>query len=215
MADAALTLQGPAGALEARLEVPEAGVARRAGCAIICHPLPTDGGTMDNKVVTTTARSLRELGITTLRFNFRGTGQSEGRYDGGPGERDDLRAVAEWLRASYPDHVLWLTGFSFGSYVSLRLNGELAPAALISIAPPVGRWDFEQVPVPSMPWLVVQGDADEIVDPQAVKTWFASIAAPHGALVALPETSHFFHRKLIDLRQVIQHWAQPLLPPEA
>ncbi|PNS08824.1 alpha/beta hydrolase [Solilutibacter silvestris] len=215
MSDASLQLAGPVGALEAKLEFPDAGVARRAGCAIVCHPLPTDGGTMDNKVVTTTARALRELGITTLRFNFRGTGQSAGHFDGGAGERDDLRAVADWLRASRPDDVLWLAGFSFGSYVSLRMNGELAPAALISIAPPVGRWEFDQVPTPPMPWLVVQGTADEIVDPQAVARWFAGLGAPQGALVELPETSHFFHRKLIDLRQVLQHWAQPLLPPVA
>lgn len=213
--DAALELAGPVGMLEARLEFPDGDVARRAGCAIVCHPLPTDGGTMDNKVVTTTARALRELGLTTLRFNFRGTGRSEGRFDGGPGEREDLRAVAAWLRAARPGDALWIAGFSFGSYVSLRMNGELAPAALISIAPPVGRWDFAEVPTPAMPWLVVQGDADEIVDPQAVKQWFAGLGAPQGALVEMAETSHFFHRKLIDLRQVVQHWAQPLLPAAA
>ncbi|MBS0216175.1 MAG: alpha/beta hydrolase [Proteobacteria bacterium] len=216
MADAALQLQGPAGVLEARLEFPDAGVVRRAGCAIVCHPLPTDGGTMDNKVVTTVARTLRELGITTLRFNTRGTGNSSGEFDHGVGESDDLRAVAAWLRAERPDDALWLAGFSFGSYVTLKNAVELRAAAVISIAPPVtGRgWDFSQIELPQVPWLVVMGEADEIVEPRAVFDWIDALPQPP-TLVRMPETSHFFHRKLIDLRQVIQHWAQPVLPPVA
>jgi len=216
VADAALQLQGPAGGLEARLEFPDAGVARRAGCVIVCHPLPTDGGTMDNKVVTTTARALRELGLTTLRFNFRGTGNSAGEFDRGAGESDDLRAVVAWLRAERPDDALWLAGFSFGSFVTLKNAVELCADAVISIAPPVtGRgWDFSQIELPRVPWLVVMGEADEIVEPKAVFDWIDALPQPP-TLVRMPETSHFFHRKLIDLRQVIQHWAQPLLPPEA
>lgn len=216
MADTALQLQGPVGVLEAKLEFPDDGVTRRAGCAIVCHPLPTDGGTMDNKVVTTVARALRELGITTLRFNTRGTGNSAGEFDHGVGESDDLRAVAAWLRTERPGDALWLAGFSFGSYVTLKNAVELQAGAVISIAPPVtGRgWDFSQIELPQVPWLVVMGEADEIVEPKAVFDWIDALPQPP-TLVRMPETSHFFHRKLIDLRQVIQHWAQPLLPPVA
>lgn len=216
MADTALQLQGPVGVLEAKLEFPDAGVVRRAGCAIVCHPLPTDGGTMDNKVVTTVARALRELGITTLRFNTRGTGNSAGTFDHGVGESDDLHAVAAWLRAAHPDDALWLAGFSFGSFVTLKNAVELRADAVISIAPPVaGRgWDFSQIELPQVPWLVVMGEADEIVEPEAVFDWVDALPQPP-TLVRMPETSHFFHRKLIDLRQVIQQWAQPLLPPVA
>ena len=216
MADTVLQLQGPVGTLEAKLEFPEDGVAPRDICAIVCHPLPTDGGTMDNKVVTTTARALRELGITTLRFNTRGTGNSAGTFDHGVGESDDLRAVAAWLRAEHPTAQLWLAGFSFGSFVVLKNAVELRADAVISIAPPVsGRgWDFSQIELPRVPWLVVMGEADEIVEPKAVFDWIDALPAPP-TLVRMPETSHFFHRKLIDLRQAIQQWAQPLLPSQA
>ena len=211
-ADAALVLAGPVGRLEARVEFPETGTPMHAVVAVVCHPLPTGGGTMDNKVVTMTARSLRELGITTVRFNFRGTGRSEGRFDNGNGETADLAAVVAWVHAQRPDVALWLAGFSFGSYVSLRMNATLAPAALVSIAPPVGRWDFADVPVPAMPWLVVQGDEDELVDANAVQAYVEASGAPDATLRRLPGTSHFFHGKLLDLRTIVQDWARPRLP---
>ena len=167
---------------------------------------------MHNKVVTMASRALRELGITTVRFNFRSVGASAGNFDNGEGEQDDLRTVVEWVRAQRPECTLWLAGFSFGAYVSLRASAALQPQALISIAPPVGRrtWDFEQLQPPAN-WLVVQGDADEVVDAQAVYQWLESLAAPP-QLVRMPDTSHFFHRKLIDLRGAIQHEVRRWLP---
>ncbi|HRN61499.1 MAG TPA: alpha/beta fold hydrolase [Luteimonas sp.] len=204
-------LPGPAGALEVAVDPPEAGVEALPLVAIVCHPLPTEGGTMHNKVVTMAARALRELGATTVRFNFRGTGNSEGEFDQGEGELDDLRAVAAWVRASRPDDVLWLAGFSFGAYVSLRAAAELGPALLVSIAPPAGRWDFDVITLPTMPWLVIQGEADEIVDPQAVYDWLEQTRA-QAELVRMPDTSHFFHRKLIDLRGAIKHGVRAYLP---
>ena len=208
-----LLLAGPAGRIEAAFDAPDADVPARPLLAIVCHPLPTEGGSMHNKVVTMAARALREVGATTLRFNFRGVGQSEGRFDDGVGELDDLRAVAAWARANHPDKILWLAGFSFGAYVSLRLAVELRAAALVSIAPPVGRsWDFSAIEVPTAPWLVIQGEADEIVDPQAVFAWLATLPR-QPRLVRMPDTSHFFHRKLIDLRGAIQHEVKAWLPP--
>src|SRR5690606_28086803 len=130
-----LLLPGPAGALEVAVDLPEPADARPL-VAVVCHPLPTEGGTMHNKVVTMVARALRELGATTVRFNFRGTGDSEGEFDHGVGEREDLRAVVEWVRATHPGHALWLAGFSFGSFVTLSSAAELQPDALVSIAPP-------------------------------------------------------------------------------
>lgn len=213
-ADAHLHLPGPAGPLELAVEYPEADVAVRPAMAIVCHPLPTEGGTMHNKVVTMAARSLRELGLGTIRFNFRGAGESAGSFDHGHGELDDLRAVAAWLRRQRPDLSLWLGGFSFGAYVSLRAAAELQPAALISIAPPAGRWDFDSIAPPAMPWLVLQGEDDEIVAPQAVYDWLAQLALDgvEPTLVRMPETTHFFHRKLMDLRGAIKHWARGQLP---
>ena len=207
-----LLLAGPAGRIEAAFDAPDADVPARPLLAIVCHPLPTEGGSMHNKVVTMAARALREVGATTLRFNFRGVGQSEGRFDDGVGELDDLRADAAWARANHPDKILWLAGFSFGAYVSLRLAVELRAAALVSIAPPVGRsWDFSAIEVPTAPWLVIQGEADEIVDPQAVFAWLATLPR-QPRLVRMPDTSHFFHRKLIDLRGALKHGVQDWLP---
>ena len=207
-----LLLAGPAGRIEAAFDAPDADVPARPLLAIVCHPLPTEGGSMHNKVVTMAARALREVGATTLRFNFRGVGQSEGRFDDGVGELDDLRAVAAWARANHPDKILWLAGFSFGAYVSLRLAVELRAAALVSIAPPVGRsWDFSAIEVPTAPWLVIQGEADEIVDPQAVFAWLATLPR-QPRLVRMPDTSHFFHRKLMDLRGALKLGVRDWLP---
>lgn len=207
---ATLLLDGPAGVLEVAVDPAEANPV--AVVAIVCHPLPTEGGTMHNKVVTMAARALRELGIDTVRFNFRGTGASAGTFDHGDGESDDLRAVAAWVRATRPDAALWLAGFSFGSYVALRAAPSLQPALMLSIAPPVGRsWDFAAITPPNCPWLVIQGEADEIVDPQAVFAWIAELPEPP-ELIRMPDTSHFFHRKLMDLRGAIQHGVRPFLP---
>src|SRR2546423_13546714 len=138
---AAITLPGPVGSLEAATNVPESADAR-AGVAVICHPHPLQGGTMHNKVVTTLERSLRELGLATVVFNFRGTGASDGVFDDGIGETDDLLAVARWAQHVRPRDALWLAGFSFGSYVAARAAAQLPVRQMISIAPPVGRWDF-------------------------------------------------------------------------
>src|SRR3546814_16313462 len=125
------------------------------------------------------ARALRELGLDTVRFNFRGVCNSAGSFDDGDGEADDLRAVAAWVRAQRPDAALWLAGFSFGAYVSLRLAAELQPAVLVSIAPPVGRsWDFAAIVPPTCPWLVLQGEAAEIVAPPKGAGWTGSRPDP-------------------------------------
>jgi len=208
-----LLLDGPAGALE--VAVDRSDCPPRPATAIVCHPLPTEGGTMHNKVVTMAARALREVGLDTVRFNFRGTGASAGSFDDGVGETGDLLAVAAWVRAQRPDHALWLAGFSFGAYVALRAAAELQPAFMLSIAPPVGRsWDFDTLVLPTCPWLVIQGDADEIVDPQAVRSWVEAMTAPP-QLVRMPDTSHFFHRKLLDLRGAIKHGVRAYLPASA
>ena len=208
-----LSLDGPAGGLEVAIDRSEC--PPQPAVAIVCHPLPTEGGTMHNKVVTMAARALREVGLDTVRFNFRGTGASAGSFDDGVGETGDLLTVAAWVRAQRPDHALWLAGFSFGAYVALRAAAELQPAFMLSIAPPVGRsWDFDTLVLPTCPWLVIQGDADEIVDPQAVRSWVEAMPAPP-QLVRMHDTSHFFHRKLLDLRGAIKHGVRAYLPASA
>jgi alpha/beta superfamily hydrolase len=212
---APLSIDGPAGRIEAVLDALQTDVPARAVLAILCHPLPTEGGTMHNKVVTMTARALRESGAATLRFNFRGAGHSEGRFDDGAGELDDLRAVAAWARAQHPGKALWLAGFSFGAWVSLRVASELQASALISIAPPVGRhWDFSALQTPAIPWLVIQGDADEVVAPQAVYDWIESLPR-RPQLVRMPDATHFFHHKLMDLRGAVKHGVRDWPPAPA
>ncbi len=205
-----LTLAGPAGPLDVVIDLPKAEVADANVIAVICHPLSTEGGSLHNKVVTMLATTLREMGITTVRFNFRSVGGSAGDFDHGVGEQDDLKAVVAWAREARPNATLWLAGFSFGAFVSLRAAAELQPQVLISIAPPAGRWDFDGVQPPAQ-WLVIQGEQDEIVDPQAVYDWLEQLKLPH-ELVRMPETSHFFHRKLIDLRGALTHGLKHWLP---
>ena len=206
-----VALPGPAGALEVAVDVPDPAEAR-AGYAIVCHPHPLEGGTMHNKVVTMAARSLRELGLATVRFNFRGVGASEGAYDNGRGETLDLLAVAQWAAQARPHQTLWLAGFSFGSWISLLGARDLPAQQLISIAPPAGRWDFSAVLPPACPWLVIQGEADDVVVPQAVYDWLARLDASP-TLVKMPDTDHFFHRRLMDLRGAIKNGVRRNLPP--
>jgi len=208
---AELMLPGPAGLLEVAVDHPEPADAR-AGVAIICHPHPVHGGTMHNKVVTILERALRESGLCTVRFNFRGTGKSEGEYDDGRGETLDLLAVAEWVQRQRPDDALWLAGFSFGSYVALLAARHLPVKQMVSIAPPAGRWDFSAVLAPACPWLVVQGEDDDVVDPGAVFEWIEGMDDPP-TLVKMPETGHFFHRRLMDLRGAVKNGVRANLPP--
>ena len=169
---------------------------------------------MSNKVVTTLARALRELGIATLRFNFRGVGGSAGAFDNGVGETDDLLALAAWLRAARPADALWLGGFSFGSYVAMRASAQLPTRQLITIAPAVTRWDFATLPAPPCPWLIVQGEADEVVDPAAVYA-FAAARTPAPDLQRLADTGHFFHGRLVELRELVQKHVRAQLPATA
>jgi len=159
---------------------------------------------MRNKVVTIMERSMRELGLRTVRFNYRGVGASEGAFDDGYGETDDLFAVVEWVRRTRPDDQLWLGGFSFGAYVSLRAAANLSLGQLISIAPPVDRYDFSNLPRPECPWLVVQGDEDDVVSAEAVQSW-ADRTAPPPDLVVMHQAGHFFHRRLMDLRGLLKN----------
>jgi len=203
-------IDGPAGRLECLADVPE-GDSQRPATAVLCHPHPQYGGTMRNKVVTIMERSLRELGLRTVRFNFRGVGDSEGQFDDGDGETGDLLAVIDWLRRVRPDDDLWLGGFSFGSYIALKAAQDLPVRQLISIAPPVERYGFADLQPPNCPWLVVQGDEDDVVSPDAVTAWAEKLGSD-ADLVMMEGAGHFFHRRLMDLRGLIKNHVQPNLP---
>lgn len=203
-------LRGPAGRLECVADVPDPAEAL-AATIVICHPHTLHGGTMHNKVVTIMERSMRELGLRTIRFNFRGAGESKGEHDEGYGETDDLFAVIEWVRRTRPNDELWLGGFSFGAYIALRAAQNLQLGQLILIAPPVDRFEFSQLQHPGCPWLVIQGDEDEVVALEDVNCWIEKIEPPPDYLV-MEQAGHFFHRRLMDLRGLLKNGVRPNLP---
>jgi alpha/beta superfamily hydrolase len=196
-----LEIAGPAGPLEALLEDPGGSA---ADFGVICHPHPLHGGTMHNKVVFTLARALRERGMPTLRFNYRGVGRSAGSYDEGRGETEDALAVVGWGRRRWPAARLVLAGFSFGALVALRAALVAGTEQLISVAPAVTRLAVA-VPRPAGQWLVVQGDADELVDCSDVQAW-ARAFEPPPTLRIFAGGDHFFHGRLHELQAaVVEH----------
>ena len=199
----AVVIDGPAGALEARAEDP-APDATAAVVGVICHPHPLYGGTMQNKVVHTLARAMQELGAPTVRFNFRGVGASAGEHDQGRGEIDDAVSAASWARRRWRCDRLWLAGFSFGAAVALQAAPRLSPERLVTVAPPVGRLGPDRMPLrPASDWLIVQGDADELVDAAEVARWAAAYD-PRPELAILNGAEHFFHGRLTELRELVK-----------
>lgn len=191
---------GPAGDIEAVVDEPA--VDAGSAYAVVCHPHPPSGGTMTNKVVTTLARALVDCGVPALRFNFRGVGASAGVYDEGHGETADAAAVADWGARRWPGRRLILAGFSFGSFVALRLSRQRPTDQLITVAPPLQRFDFSDLQAPQARWLIVQGDADELVEAQAVIQWAEGLS-PKPRLLVFPGVGHFFHGKLQELRSAV------------
>lgn len=185
------------------------------GVAIICHPHPLHGGSLRNKVVTTLAQAFDLLNLNTVRFNFRGIGKSTGQYGETIGETEDLYTVLNWVKKVVPDLPIWLAGFSFGGYIAATVaNQEMTLIKeLVTIAPAVNRSDFSKFTAITAPWLIVQGDQDEIVPYLDVKHFALHPPAPV-TLLTVNEASHFFHRRLLELRQLlVQHFsAQQLFP---
>jgi len=196
----ALTIVGPTGRIEALLEVPGNSLGTTVG--VVCHPHPLHQGTMMNKVVHTIARALNDLGMPAVRFNFRGVGASDGKYSDGVGETDDVLAVVGWATETYPAAKLWLAGFSFGALVSYRAALETDTDQLISIAPPVDRFKDLASEQPICPWLIVQGDADDVVSCDEVVAWVNELQ-PGPELIVFPGAGHFFHGQLIQLRAAL------------
>ncbi len=197
------TIPGPAGALEALFEAPDP-EAEQSVTAIICHPEESDGGSMHSKVVQIMERAMRELGAHTIRFNFRGVGQSEGELGGDLGASEDLLAVLDWTREQRPDHKIWLGGYGIGAFISARVAQTRQPEYLISVASPVDRRPYMALERPQCPWLVVHGQDDEEINPDLVTEWADGVEPPV-QLIMMEETTHDFHRKLMDLRGVIKN----------
>jgi hypothetical protein len=186
---------GPAGNLEGEVHLPAGEV---LAIAVVCHPLPTMGGTMENKVAMMLAKTFAELGCVALRFNFRGVGKSEGEYTGGDGEVDDALAVTEFAREQFGDLPLILSGFSFGGYVAARAAQRLQPRHLVLAAPAVGRF---AMPTVAEDTLIIHGEHDDVVPLADALDW----ARPqHLPIVVLPQAEHYFHGRLTQLRNIVK-----------
>ena len=190
-----LVIDGPAGALETDLNDP--GLPRR-GIALIAHPNPVQGGTKDNKVVTTLAKTLFGLGYVAIRPNFRGVGASAGVFDQGNGETDDLVAVIRYAKARFGELPLLLAGFSFGAFVQTRVAQQVTAQRLVLVGPAVNRFPAATVPANT---LVVHGEHDEVVPLAAVLDWARPQQLP---LVVVPGGEHFFHGRLHLLAQIVR-----------
>ncbi len=186
---------GTAGHIEGLVHIPKHDP---KGMALVCHPLPTMGGNMDNKVAVTLAKTFVDLGCVALRFNFRGVGASEGEFTGGDGELEDALAVVEFAREQFGELPLVLSGFSFGGYVAARAAQKLHPKHLILAAPAVGRFAMPLVPPNT---LVIHGEQDDVVPLADALEW----ARPqHLPIVVLPGAEHYFHGRLTQLRDIVK-----------
>ena len=188
-------LPGRVGTLEACLTVPDNITGQHI--ALLGHPHSLKGGSMQNKVVTTLAKMFKTLGVPSLRFNFRGVGQSAGQYDAGLGESDDMLDLAELCQATLPQANLLFAGFSFGSFVAYRAASQIKHDVLLTVAPPVNHFDFTVFSEDPAPWILVQGDKDEVI-PANIVLEFAE--ARDISVLYFNETGHFFHGKLIELQ---------------
>ena len=189
-----LLLDGPAGKIE--VDVSDPGDSRRA-IALIAHPHPLMGGTKDNKVVTTLARTFYALGFVALRPNFRGVGASTGIHDEGRGETADLIAVVRYAQEKYGQLPLTCAGFSFGSFVQTRVAKALKPDQLVLVAPAVNRFATDEVAAGA---LVIHGEVDDVVPLSAVLDWARPQNLP---VVVVPGGEHFFHGRLHIIQQIV------------
>ena len=199
------TVAGPAGAIECAVDMP-AGAPR--GVAVVCHPHPQHGGTMDNKVVQTLARAFVQLGWRSVRFNFRGTGGSAGGWDEGVGEIDDALAVIAAVRA--PGEPFMLAGFSFGAYVAshaaARLADDAKPRRMVLVGPSTLKQPMASVPADT---LVIHGETDDVVPLAATFDWARPQALP---VIVFPGVGHFFHGQLGLLKNTVVQELQSRVP---
>lgn len=205
-----LNLQAPEGNLEALITIPPE--KNDHFIAIICHPHSLHGGTMNNKVVTTLTKIFSDLHIPNVRFNFRGVGESHGHFADGIGEAEDLRSVISWVKSQSPTSKLCLAGFSFGSFVAYQVSHQVETAVLITVAPPIARFNYDLNSLPTCPWIVIQGEEDEIVFADEVFDWVKDLPR-EVTLLRFPNTGHFFHGKLILMRERLLPMLKKILFP--
>lgn len=202
------TIAGSAGAIEVSSHISD--VRAPVAVAVVTHPHPLYGGTMDNKVTTTLARALFDAGAATYRFNFRGVGATEGGHDDGRGETADLLSVVAHASAAHPGLSLWLSGFSFGAAVTLAASEQVRCTEMVLVAPGFSRMSHWQNVssggVAPQSTLLIHGEKDETVPLLDSLNW----ARPREiAVTVVPDADHFFHQRLHILRRIIGRWMAP------
>lgn len=197
-----LLIPGPAGPIEALWSAPRTAA---RGLAVVCHPHPLFGGAMSNKVTYSLASAAQAAGLQALRFNFRGVGRSAGPHDQGRGETEDVLFLVDWLRKHQPEGPVVLMGFSFGSWVAQKAAVRSAPAALVSIAPPLAKYfaDEPPPPRPACPWLVVHGRDDEVVAYKDTRKILEGYEPPPEQFLSLDGVGHFFHGRLTEIGDAV------------
>lgn len=196
-------LTGLAGKMECLLDLPEDAP---RGIALVAHPHPLYGGTMENKVTQTLARTFVSLGYATARFNFRGVGESEGEHDRGHGEVDDMLVMFEHMREQYPGLPVALSGFSFGTFVQAQLQARLAAEGqaierMVLVGTAAGKWPMPAVPEDT---ILIHGEQDDTITLQMVFDWARPLEIP---VVVIPGADHFFHRRLNPIKSIVtQMW---------
>ena len=195
-------ISGPSGDIEVRIK--QHGSAKHSKLVVISHPHPLYGGTMNNKVVITLERAFYSLGYHTVAYNFRGVGASQGEYDNGEGEQQDLQAVLKSAQQLLKPEQTVLAGFSFGSYVLLKGLAACSDVdAICTVAPPVGLYDFSAIETVELPWVMIQGGEDEVVDAKEIMDW-AMCQKPTPDIYLRAKASHFFHGELVWMRKLIE-----------
>ena len=202
-----ILLRGQAGAIELLVN----GVESPRALALICHPHPLHGGSMENKVVFTLARACRDSNIIAVRFNFRGVGSSEGVHDDGMGELDDANAILKKLHSALPDLPVILAGFSFGAAIAAQLAQTVPCAGLVLSAPPVPRYGLDNIASVNAPILLLQCNDDEVTDSAVVYRWFEKLSAPEKTLQCWSQGGHFFHGMLPELKTAVEKFLSGLL----
>lgn len=205
-------LIGPAGALEAVLELPPDGRAdeKVRAAVVFAHPHPQFGGTMHTKAVYQGTKGLARIGCAVLRFNFRGVGRSQGEFDQGEGEKQDFSAALEYMSARYPNAPLWSAGFSFGSWVALEVGAVTdRVSVLIGIAPPVAAsvsgmdYSFPNTLDSRKPKLFVQGEGDEVCPLEALWQFYGRLHEPK-EIAVIDGADHLFEGKTTEVGEALE-----------
>ena len=199
--DSVREIPGPAGPLEALLDLPDG---EPRAVAVFGHPHPLHGGTMHTKALYQAAKAMPRIGVAALRINFRGVGRSAGTFDAGPGEQDDFRAAIAFAQERFPDVPVWAAGMSFGAWIAMTVGAEDPRVSLLlGVAPPVDRYEFEALKTCTLPKFIIHGENDELISIKEIRKLYSQIPEPK-ELVVIEDANHLFEGKTSMVGEAIE-----------